>query len=571
MFLQTIPYRLCYAPIDLKLADIYIRDGFGNGTNTPITPSIEPISETQIALSGMNMAVPNPATTTGVTVKFGTDSKEYTVTARTLGTGTNEVQTIEIDDDISGGTFTLTFQGQTTGALAYNVSAAVMEAQLEALSTIGLDGISVTGAFPKWTVTFTGPQGAKSQPAITGNGTSLTGGILTDVNVSETTPGVDGVNEVQTLTMTGSPTGGTFKLGFGGATTESIVYNATAAQVELALEALDPIPQGTATVAGGPFPGTAMTVTFSGALGNQNVAMITLAENLLTGGTSPTIDIVETTQGVTPVVEVQTVNINNTITGGTFTLTYGGNTTVPILYNATAATVQSALNAAPVSANVTVTGGPGPVTDWVVTFNVVGVKTAITGTGTNLTGGSTTTVSVVEITSGVTSNETTQITITPGLLVATTAGGSVTFGGRKLEIKIGEGNLTYTENTPREYLKDRGKLDTVRNAPEEPMDVSFEFVWEFISAVTGSAIPTIEEVLKKSGEAVDWISTSSDLCEPYCVDVEVWYDPGCGGANKEFIRLEEFRYETLEHNLTDAQISCTGKCNKTTATVVRGT
>ena len=42
--------------------------------------------------------------------------------------------------------------------------------------------------------------------------------------------------------------------------------------------------------------------------------------------------------------ETQTVRVNNA-TGGTFTLTFDGQTTAPIAYNATAAAVQAALEA----------------------------------------------------------------------------------------------------------------------------------------------------------------------------------------------------------------------------------
>jgi len=244
--------------------------------------------------------------------------------------------------------------------------------------------------------------------------------------------------------------------------------------------------------------------------------------------------------------------------------------TAPLLYNATAAAVKAALEALATIDSVTVEDGPGPATDWVVTYDVTGVQDPITGTGTNLTGGNVKAVVITETTKGITATGTTLITVSPALVAATTIGGSVTFGGRNLEIKVGEGNLNYTENDPREYLKNRGLLDTVRNADEEPMDVSFDFTWEFLSAVGGSANPTIKEALKQRGEASTWVSTSDDLCEPYCVDIEVHYDPACGGANTELIELKEFRHETLEHNLRDAQISCTGKCNKTEAVETRG-
>lgn len=569
MFLKSKAQFVCYAPIDLKNADIFVRDGFNQGVLTPTTPAIEGIGETAILLAGMNQAVPDPAVSTGVSVKFGSDPTEYTVTARTLGSGTNEVQSIEIDDDVSSGNFILTYAGQPTGNLLYNCSAAVMEAALEALSTLGLGTVAVTGASPKWTVTFTGSKASTDVSILVGTNVDMSGGVLTDVNVAETVAGVDGVNEIQTMTATVALTAGTYTLGFGGDVTAAIPYDADEAAIELQLETLDSIPQGEATVAVGtgtwPQISATLTITFSGSLGKTNQAMITV-ESQPTG----TITITETTPGVAEVVEKQTISINDTISGGTFTLTHDSNTSAPILYSATAAEIEAALEAAPISESVSVTGGPGPGTDWVVTWDAAGVQLPITGTGTNLTGGSATAVSITEVTKGQSGTETVSIVITPGLVVATTAGGSVVFGGRKLEVKVGEGNLTYTENSPHDYLRNRGALDTVRKADEEPMDVSFDFVWEFLSAVGGSAIPTIKEALKQSGEASTWISTSSDLCEPYCVNIEVNYDPACGGANTELIELKYFRPENLEHNISDAQISCTGKCNITEAVETRG-
>ena len=107
---------------------------------------------------------------------------------------------------------------------------------------------------------------------------------------------VDGTNEIQTVTITGSPTGGTFTLTFMGATTSAIAYNAASSAVQTALQALATIGSGNATVtgsAGGPY-----TVTFTGALAEQNVPMLTGSGAGLTGGSSPSVSIAATTEGV---------------------------------------------------------------------------------------------------------------------------------------------------------------------------------------------------------------------------------------------------------------------------------
>lgn len=93
------------------------------------------------------------------------------------------------------------------------------------------------------------------------------------------------VNEVQTLTMTGPPTAGTFTLTFNGQTTAPIAYNATAAAVKTALVALNNITAGDVDTAGGAFPGTPVTVTFKGAYEDTDVPSLTASSTGLTGGT----------------------------------------------------------------------------------------------------------------------------------------------------------------------------------------------------------------------------------------------------------------------------------------------
>lgn len=102
-------------------------------------------------------------------------------------------------------------------------------------------------------------------------------------------------NKVQIVTVNGSPTGGTFTLSVGGATTAPIAWNATAATVQSALQALDSgaafggSPAASATVTGGyttvfnPY-----TVTFGGA-----AAPITADGSALTGGTGMSVTVAQ--------------------------------------------------------------------------------------------------------------------------------------------------------------------------------------------------------------------------------------------------------------------------------------
>ncbi|MDX2551327.1 phage tail tube protein [Streptomyces stelliscabiei] len=104
-------------------------------------------------------------------------------------------------------------------------------------------------------------------------------------------------NEVQQVAITGGPTGGTYTLTWSGQTTAGIAYNATSGAVQSALEALSNIGVGDVVCAGGPHPGTPVTVTFQGALAETDVAQMTASAAGLTGGTSPAVNVTTTTPG----------------------------------------------------------------------------------------------------------------------------------------------------------------------------------------------------------------------------------------------------------------------------------
>jgi len=142
-----------------------------------------------------------------------------------------------------------------------------------------------------------------------------------------------------------------------------------------------------------------------------------------------------------------------------------------------------------------------------------------------------------------------------------------------LEVRIGEGNLTYTETKNMEYKLNRGLLDEVREGDEVPIDVAFDFVWDYLkgpSSASGSGgTPTIEDALKKRGGAADWTSSDSDECRPYAVDLVILYVPNCSTGDQEELTLPDFRQEGLAHDLSAGTVAATGKCNATEAIVAR--
>jgi len=114
--------------------------------------------------------------------------------------------------------------------------------------------------------------------------------LLTHLNTDEGTTAVD---EIQTLTISGCGAGETFTLTYGGQTTAAIDYDATAAEVETALEALSTIGSGNVSCVGGPCNTAAVTITFEGTLAGQDVNLITIDDTGLTG----TGTVAETTAG----------------------------------------------------------------------------------------------------------------------------------------------------------------------------------------------------------------------------------------------------------------------------------
>jgi hypothetical protein len=113
--------------------------------------------------------------------------------------GTAELQRLTPGGTITGGTFTLTFNGKTTAAIAWNATAAQVQAALELLSTVGAGNIAVTGGPINTTATdityYNALQGDQPQVTVT---SSLTGTTPT-LTPSTVTPGVAGAADGRQL------------------------------------------------------------------------------------------------------------------------------------------------------------------------------------------------------------------------------------------------------------------------------------------------------------------------------------------------------------------------------------
>lgn len=120
--------------------------------------------------------------------------------------------------------------------------------------------------------------------------------FATGANAGLFGPYAGSTSEAQTVTITGTPTGGTFTLTLSGETTAAIAYNATASAVADALAALPSVTANDVSVTGGPGPDTPYVVAFKGQYAGENVPAMT-ASGSFTGGSTPAVAVTTTTAG----------------------------------------------------------------------------------------------------------------------------------------------------------------------------------------------------------------------------------------------------------------------------------
>ena len=145
------------------------------------------------------------------------------------------------------------------------------------------------------------------------------------------------------------------------------------------------------------------------------------------------------------------------------------------------------------------------------------------------------------------------------LVISDGAAGSVT-------VNIGDGTFRFTEAFTMNYELNRGTLDDVTEGDDIPMEVNFDFVWDYLIGTAGS--PSVREALRGTGNASAWKSTDADTCNAYAVDLTLTFTPDCDG-NKETMTFSDFRVERMDADIGNKQIAASGKCNVTQPTAVR--
>jgi flagellar capping protein FliD len=123
------------------------------------------------------------------------------------------------------------------------------------------------------------------------------------------------VSEEQTAVVTtGAVTGGTYNLTYKGRTTEDIAWNANAATIQAALEALDSVnTDDIAVTATTDITGGDLKFTFAETLGD--VSLIMIDDSGLTGTGSPEVTLSQTVQGSNPWITNNSNSISDAISG----------------------------------------------------------------------------------------------------------------------------------------------------------------------------------------------------------------------------------------------------------------
>lgn len=138
--------------------DILFKDSDGSWYLTDANDNTKPASNEQMAMvlndaiagqpvllySAINKYVDMGAILTVGEVYVTSETAGKIAPKSDLSSSTNEVQDVTVSGATTG-TFTLTFDGQTTNAIAFNATAATVQTELEALSNIGSGNVSCTG------------------------------------------------------------------------------------------------------------------------------------------------------------------------------------------------------------------------------------------------------------------------------------------------------------------------------------------------------------------------------------------------------------------------------------------
>lgn len=299
---------------------------------------------------------------------------------------------LELPSAVSGGTFTVSGDGETTGTIAWNASVATFQAAMDAVTNWASQSTVSGSTGGPWTIEWTGATYAGVDLGVmSASGASLTLTTPT-INITRETQG--GVtNEEWTLTRTASSeTGDAFQLSLttnrGSGTTAVIPASATGAEISAIIERSSFIQEGdvgVSGVSGGPWTFSWDGVDVGINLTDDPISVSTY--NRAGTALTPVATYATTAKvadGGTTVAEVQLIVLDPIPASGNFTLTHSGNTTGSLAATISAASLDTALVALGSISAVTVTK-PNPGV-WSVQFDDSTIEPLMTGADVDLAG-----------------------------------------------------------------------------------------------------------------------------------------------------------------------------------------
>jgi len=287
-----------------------------------------------------------------------------------------------------------------------------------------------------------------------------------------------------------------------------------------------------------------------------------------------TTDGIPTVRTVSDTDNSQSWNLTNGgASAGTFTLTYNGDVTAGIDFDATVVAVQAAIDllAGVIAGNtLTVTGTDAGPWDFKVGGTGAGLTTnTLTYDGSGLTGGP----GVLTVTNDGT--VTMAVTFFPAISATEIPldDDVITWLPRRVVAEIGEGdNIEHTKNKEPQVTLARGRIDGGEAGNEVPLGVTFSFIYDWLrsSASDPKFSVTVDEALERQGNASDWISTAQDECESgYQLDIILIDTPPCTTQDAEVVFYRRFMTETNNGSVEAQSVNVTGICVSTIPDPVR--
>lgn len=130
-----------------------------------------------------------------------------------------------------------------------------------------------------------------------------------------------------------------------------------------------------------------------------------------------------------------------------------------------------------------------------------------------------------------------------------------------LVIPVMDGNVSFTEHTPKAAVMNRGHLYSKRSGNEQEVDLTFEFTFTQWAFASGSATGvSVRDALNKTGGASAWVSSDPSACNVYAVDVVMQINDPEDETKAEFLTFKKVSADNIKFQEGDPnKCTFTGK------------